>query len=178
MSEKRFYIYTSWRGLSGDEHKHVCKMLDGSWKIVELDEMSFTPGSGVWNTWNWHDFDQSKDKPGTWRFEVYLDGQKVIEKNLEVRPANVVVWPRPAQRRANESFRSLDQNSIFRQLADKEDVLRQEFAEFEEQHAGICQSVQKQCAAAADGLEQAADALQNQHGEALAADDLGCRATR
>jgi len=177
MREKRIYIYTSWRGLSYDEHKHVCKMFDGSGKIVGRTQMNLTANPGVCNTWSWHDFDQSKDKPGTWRFEVHLDGQKVIEKNLEVRPANEAVRPRPAQRRANESFRYLDQNSIFRQLADKEDVLRQEFAEFEEQHAGICQPVQKQCAAAADGLEQAAAALQYQPGQArqrttLAAEEL------
>ncbi len=168
MSQKRVYIYTSWRGLSLGEHEHVCKMYDGAGRIVAEPKMTFTVNPTLCNTWSWHDFDQIKDKPGTWKFEIYIDGQKVIEENLLVRPANEAVKSRPTRRTAQEPFRSLElleQHSIFSQLADEEDRLRQEFTEFEEQHSDVFHDVRTESEAAKDGLQQASDSLRNKRKE-------------
>ena len=161
MREEKVYMYTSWRGLSQGEHKHVCKMFDGAGRIVAQPQMNFEANPRLCNTWSWHDFDQSRDKPGTWKFEIYVDGQKVIEENLRVLSANEAVRYRPARRTNSEPFRSLEQNSIFSRLADEEDGLYQEFAEFEKQHSDVFRDVQTESEAAKDGLQQASDSLRN-----------------
>ncbi|UCF15388.1 MAG: hypothetical protein JSW59_18440, partial [Phycisphaerales bacterium] len=112
MRQKRVYLYTSWRGLSEGDHDHVCTMYDGAGKIVAQPKMMFTANPSMCNTWSWHDFDQSKDDPGTWRFEVYLDDQKVIEKTLEVRPVDEQVRPRPLQPADSNLTRSVEMKKV------------------------------------------------------------------
>ena len=88
MREGKIYLYTWWRGLLEGEYDYVCHIYDGTGRRVFTNEMTFTSKKGRWRTWTWYDFNRYRDKPGTWRFEVFLDHEKVMEKDLEVLDAD------------------------------------------------------------------------------------------
>jgi hypothetical protein len=84
INEKRIYLYVKWFSISLGEHSYLCEIFDGSGKLATRHQMSFTSTEASWNTWTWYNINKYIDKPGNWIFKIYLDGQKVIEKNLVV----------------------------------------------------------------------------------------------
>jgi len=85
FAQGRIYLYVRWQ-LSRTEHVQVTRILDGAGKVVEQREDIFLPppDSAVPSTWVWYDFDPQTDAAGPWRFEVYIDGRKLVDRMLAV----------------------------------------------------------------------------------------------
>lgn len=84
LSEDKVYIFTYWHSITNEEHEYKCKIYDGTGKIVLTNQINFTPHKNSYHTWTWRTFNKYTDKPGNWKFEIFLDGKKVIEKSLVV----------------------------------------------------------------------------------------------
>jgi len=85
MEQERVYLYISWRNLRNKKYKLKTMVYDGSGKHVFSNPYKFRPtDDGIYNTWCWYNFNKVVDTPGYWRFEAYLDGQKVLEEPLRV----------------------------------------------------------------------------------------------
>ena len=84
IKAEKVYIYTHWHSISNEEHDYLCNIYDGQGRRVIQFEMTFTPTNHRYHTWTWHNFKKYVDKSGNWTFEIFLDGQKEIEKSLVV----------------------------------------------------------------------------------------------
>ena len=85
INEQRIFLYVRWQ-LSRSEHIQVTRIVDGAGKVVMQREDRFVaPATNPTpSTWIWYDIDKSRDTPGAWTFEVYLNGQKMVEERLTV----------------------------------------------------------------------------------------------
>ena len=110
--DRRVYLYTSWKGLSLEEHTLVFRVFDGAGKILDTHEMHTTPKGNDWRTWYWRSFKPGTDPPGTWRFQVDLDGQQVIEKTLEVKPTGSLLRSRLARQAVEDSVRKAQKKRV------------------------------------------------------------------
>jgi len=87
ISEKRMYVFSRWTGLKLNKtHKLTSKIFDDSGTLLLQSQYDFTPKKSNWNVWNNYKLDQHTDKPGRWKFEIYLDDIKRIDKTLTVLP--------------------------------------------------------------------------------------------
>jgi len=85
IQQERVYLYIAWRNLGKKKYKLKTMIYDGNGKHVFSSPYTFKPtDDGIYNTWCWYDFNKIVDTPGYWRFETYLDGQKIFEKQLRV----------------------------------------------------------------------------------------------
>ena len=85
INEQRIFLYVRWQ-LPRSEHIQVTRIVDGAGKVLMQREDRFiAPASNPTpSTWVWYDIDKSRDTPGAWTFEVYLNGQKMVEERLTV----------------------------------------------------------------------------------------------
>ena len=84
INEKHIYIFVQWhRSLT--EHSYSSKIFDSSGKLLREGHAKFTPQKTLWNTWSSYNIKQT-DRPGKWKFEIYLDGEKMVEQYLTVLP--------------------------------------------------------------------------------------------
>jgi signal transduction histidine kinase/DNA-binding response OmpR family regulator len=84
MNEGKINIYTYWNSISNVEHTYTCKIFDGSGNNVFNHQFKFTPKRGYYETRTLYKFNKYKDKYGDWKFKIYLDKEKKIEKNLVI----------------------------------------------------------------------------------------------
>jgi hypothetical protein len=165
IDEKRVYIYNSWRSISPEQHDYLCRVYDGSGKNVETSGTTFPPSAGQIPNWTWLDLDKSAHVPGKWKFEVYLDDGKVIEKYLEVRPAKMAGALKLIPTPYKDFRRVADEKDAFRRLSEEEDGFRGELAELQGRHPRAFRRVQTRWATAKDGLDQAADSLRRERAD-------------
>jgi len=85
MQEKRIYIFVQWH-LPTTEHNYSSKLFDGSGRLLREWHSKFTPPQTLWNTWSFYNIKRGTDQPGQWKFEIYLDGEKMVEQYLTVLP--------------------------------------------------------------------------------------------
>ena len=78
-------IYVKWQNLSLEPHKAVVTIADGSGRQVLQQKYDFTPRNDRWNTWWSYRIDKEVDQPGEWRFQVFMDGEVLVDENLTVR---------------------------------------------------------------------------------------------
>ena len=83
LNEKCLYIFMKWR-LSLKNHYYTVKISDSSGEIIYETKYYLAPTQPTWRTWPSYFLIKYIDKPGRWKVEVYLDGQKVGEKFLTV----------------------------------------------------------------------------------------------
>lgn len=50
--------------------------------------MKFRPKTDSYNTWTWYLINKNIDKLGIWKFEIYLENSRVIDKTLKVNDEN------------------------------------------------------------------------------------------
>ncbi len=84
ITADKIYIFTYWHSLSQEKHDYLCNIYDGAGRLVFQHKMDLNPKKDKWYTWAWYTFKKYADKPGEWRFEIFLDGEKVKEKSLVV----------------------------------------------------------------------------------------------
>ena len=76
-------MYTTYARLADAEHLHVGKLFDAHGKLVHTLEHSFKPCGGKQRAWQW--FRPGWAQPtGMWRFEAWLDGEKVLSNEIYV----------------------------------------------------------------------------------------------
>jgi hypothetical protein len=86
MNNDCIIIFTKFYNLPVRENKYTCVIHDGSGKIVENTTAIMNVQNPTWQTWTKHDFNPNFDEPGTWKFELYVNDAKIVEKTIEVTP--------------------------------------------------------------------------------------------
>lgn len=85
IKDERIYTFMRWN-ISTEKHNVGIIVSDGVGKIVHKSDRDFTPTDTDYNSWNWVTINEKVDKPGNWKFEIFMDGEKVAEKKLLVTP--------------------------------------------------------------------------------------------
>lgn len=87
LNHGRVFLHVRWRGLTKERHYCQLRVFDGGGNRVKTSGFEFTPTSTRWNTWWSYEIDPDVDQPGTWKFEVDLDGETLVQKTLIVTPS-------------------------------------------------------------------------------------------
>jgi hypothetical protein len=82
---KKFYFTVNLTGLPQGEYEGICKVFNSQGKLTAQGQSRLKTTADRLNTWCWYNF-KKNDKPGNWRFEFYLDNQRVAQNSLEVLP--------------------------------------------------------------------------------------------
>lgn len=85
IGEKRIYLIAKWL-VPIRNHEIKTIVYDGAGKTVSSSKKSFLSKTTSFTTTYIYDINHNIDDPGTWRFEVYLDGNKKIDETLKVVP--------------------------------------------------------------------------------------------
>ena len=83
--QKKFFLSVILTGLPQGEYEGICKVFDSQGKLAARGQSRLITTADRLNAWCWYNF-KDKDKPGNWRFEFYLDNQRVGESSLQVLP--------------------------------------------------------------------------------------------
>ena len=83
ITADRIYLYVSWQHLPKGRHDYHIRIFDESDSLIWEHTMEFR-ATESYNTWSWYRPKKTMDLPGRWRFEVFLDGKKVLEEYLLV----------------------------------------------------------------------------------------------
>ena len=91
IDTERIYIFVYWYNLkAGKNYQYKCNIYDGEGFLIATSSMKFKPTDTSWNTWTWYYISSSVDKPGEWKFEIFLKNKKVFEKYLTVLPPDEI----------------------------------------------------------------------------------------
>ena len=82
------YVYVKWRGLTLGDHLARLRIFDGAGRRADSSEYRFSARSPYWNNWWSYAVDPDVDQPGHWRFEIDLDGEAPVDKELLVTAAD------------------------------------------------------------------------------------------
>ncbi len=83
LEKKHFWIFSKWI-LTVKEHNVTVKLYDSEGKLLREIPRVFTPETTTCNTRHFYTINKYLDKPGKWKVELYLNGNKMGEKNLMV----------------------------------------------------------------------------------------------
>jgi serine/threonine protein kinase len=83
--QKKFFFSVILTGLPQGEYEGICKVFDSQGKLAARGQSRLITTADRLNAWCWYNF-KDKDKTGNWRFEFYLDNQRVGESSLQVLP--------------------------------------------------------------------------------------------
>jgi hypothetical protein len=82
---KKFYFTVNLTGLPQGEYEGICKVFNSQGNLTVQGQSRLKTTADRLNTWCWYNF-KKNDEPGNWRFEFYLDNQRVAQNSLEVLP--------------------------------------------------------------------------------------------
>ena len=60
------------------------KFFDGDGKLVMNVTSPTNPTLSVWYAWYYHNLDRADDKPGIWKFVFLVNGEQILERQIEV----------------------------------------------------------------------------------------------
>jgi serine/threonine protein kinase len=83
--QKKFYLAISLTELPSRQYEGVCKVFDSQGKLAASGQSCLIATDDRLSAWCWYHF-EDKDKPGNWRWEFYLDNQRVVQSSLQVLP--------------------------------------------------------------------------------------------
>ncbi|MEG4089193.1 serine/threonine-protein kinase [Microcoleus sp. Pol12B4] len=82
---KKVYFTVSAANLPEGEYRSYCKVVNPQ-KLSAAQSESYLKTTGDrLNTWCWYNF-QKDDKPGNWKFEFFLEGERVAQNSFKVLP--------------------------------------------------------------------------------------------
>lgn len=84
ISKKDIYIFTRWEELEITFYEVEARIFDGDNNLVGYSTYGFKPDKPSWDSWTRYHFRPGIDQPGEWRFEVSLNGSKVLEEIIYV----------------------------------------------------------------------------------------------
>ena len=85
ITQGQVFIYVRWQ-MPRTQHVQLTRIRDGAGRMVIERQDMFTPSeaSAYPSTSVVYAFDKNADAAGLWAFEVYIDGEKMLEKTLNV----------------------------------------------------------------------------------------------
>lgn len=84
LQEKRIYAHIKIVIPAERTYQFSGKFYDGDGKLVMNVPLSITPKVSVWYFYYYHDMDRSADRPGTWKFHLFGNGEQIAEEQVEV----------------------------------------------------------------------------------------------
>ena len=84
LSDGQIVVFVDWFLLPQREHDYLCRIFDGKGTLVYADHMKMDVHTGNYWTASSYTFKTFVDAPGVWKFEIFLDGHRAIQKNLDV----------------------------------------------------------------------------------------------
>lgn len=85
IDTEKIYIFVYWYNLKANKkYQYKCNIYDGEKNLVTTSAMIFKPSNISWNTQTWYKISSKVDKPGNWKFEIFLENKKIFEKYLKV----------------------------------------------------------------------------------------------
>jgi len=84
LKQPEIYFTVNLSELPDKQYNSVCQLFDGEGFLVAMGEANLTTSSGELKAWCNYNFKPQIDQPGNWQFQFYLDGKKMIEKQLNV----------------------------------------------------------------------------------------------
>jgi len=84
ISNKDIYIFTRWDELDITFYEVEARIYDGENNLVGYSTYGFKPDKTSWDSWTRYHFRPGIDQPGEWRFEVSLNGSKVLEEVIYI----------------------------------------------------------------------------------------------
>ena len=83
--KNKVYFSVNATKLVEGEYQAACQVVNSQGKLAAQSQSYLTTTGNGLNTWCWYNF-KKNDKPGTWQFKFYLDGQKVAQNSFKVLP--------------------------------------------------------------------------------------------
>lgn len=84
LSKKEIFIVVNWINLPIQRVEYNCKISDGKGQLVASMSMIMNVTDSSWQSRSKYVFDKLLDSPGTWKFEIFIDNKKEVEKNILV----------------------------------------------------------------------------------------------
>ncbi|MEG4104843.1 serine/threonine-protein kinase [Microcoleus sp. S13_C5] len=82
---KKVYFAVSAANLREGEYRSYCKVVNPQGLFAAQSQSYLKTTGERLNTWCWYNF-KKDDKPGNWKFEFYLDGERVAQNSFKVLP--------------------------------------------------------------------------------------------
>ncbi|MGL5060661.1 MAG: serine/threonine protein kinase [Microcoleus sp.] len=82
---KKVYFAVNAANLPEGEYKGYCKVVNPQGKFAAQSQSYLRTTGDRLNTWCWYNFKKG-DKPGDWKFQFYLESQKVAQNSFKVLP--------------------------------------------------------------------------------------------
>ena len=83
--QQKVYFAVSVTNLSKGEYQGICKLFNPQGKLVAHGQSRLITTANRLKSWCGYNFKQYED-PGNWKFEFYLDNQRMIQYSLKVLP--------------------------------------------------------------------------------------------
>lgn len=85
INTDKILVYTYWYNLTVDkEYDYKIAIFDGEKNILLFAPTKFTPSDSSWHTLTTYKVNPQLDKPGKWKFQVYLDNKLKAKRELDV----------------------------------------------------------------------------------------------
>jgi len=86
QTDEKFFLITWWKGVPLHKKVHFClRIHDGKGREVFVNDAYPVVEGNDWYEYWWYQPNWLKDAPGTWKFEVWLDDEKRIERAIVVK---------------------------------------------------------------------------------------------
>jgi hypothetical protein len=83
--KKKVYFSVSAAKLPEGEYRSYCKVVNSQGHFAAQSYSYLKTTGDRLNTWCWYNF-KKDDKPGKWKFEFYLEGERVAQNSFKVLP--------------------------------------------------------------------------------------------
>lgn len=84
LGMERVVLFTDWQSLEDKPHLQEVRVYDPYDALVYTWHYEFTPMDGAFNVWFWWWLCETRDAPGLWRFEVYLDEKHAFDNRIMI----------------------------------------------------------------------------------------------
>lgn len=85
INEDKIYVFVYWFNLPKTTYDYNCKIFDASGTMFFDSSAQLVVNTDNYYSTTWYQINKNIDKPGKWRFEIYLNNVKVFEKYLLVK---------------------------------------------------------------------------------------------
>jgi hypothetical protein len=82
---QKVYFAVSVTNLSKGEYQGICKLFDAQERLVAQGQSRLMTTADRLKTWCGYNF-KKYEQPGNWKFEFYLDNQRMAQHSLKVLP--------------------------------------------------------------------------------------------
>ncbi|MBR8826388.1 MAG: serine/threonine protein kinase [Gomphosphaeria aponina SAG 52.96 = DSM 107014] len=84
LKQPEVYFTINLSDLPHNQYYSVCQLFDGEGVLVAMGQATLETTDNQLKAWCNYNFKPEVDQPGNWSFQFYLDGEKVVEKMLNV----------------------------------------------------------------------------------------------